>query len=193
MKIRFDSLAMGRFAAKFIVSLAIVLTMRGVQAHDAFDDVKCDGDAAAALSGKHLGEELDGALEKKHASIGFKAEGGEIISDDLNYAAWTMCGGSFHALERGNIIRSVVRADHSRGAPAFLGQCQLNGKPMSGLVLAVLKPSSPVEGHPSSNDHSLIPAERAWRIDEKKARFVETSANGMMCPRDGVATADGGP
>ena len=168
--------------------------MRDVQAHDAFDDVKCDGDAAAALSASIWAKNLDGALEKKHASIGFKAEGGEIISDALELRGMDRCAAARSMLlERGNVIRSVVRADHSRSAPAFLGQCQLNGKPMSGLVLAILKPSSPVEGHPSSNDHSLIPAERAWRIDEKKARFVETSANGMMCPRDGVATADGGP
>jgi hypothetical protein len=193
MKIRFDSLAAGRFAAKLIVALATVLTMRGVQAHDAFDAVKCDGDVAAALSGKHLGEESDDVLEKKHASIGLKAEGGEIISDDLNYAAWTICGGSFHVLERGNVIRGVVRADHSRSAPAFLGQCELNGKPMSGLVFAILKPSSTDDAHASARDHTLMPAARAWRIDEKSGRFVETSADGMMCPRDGVATADGGP
>jgi hypothetical protein len=193
MKIRFDSFATGRFAAKLIVALAMVLTLRGVQARDAFDAVKCDGDVVAALSGKHLSEGSDDALEKKHASIGLKVEGGEIISDDLNYAAWTMCGGSFHVLERGNVIRNVVRADHSRSAPAFLGQCELSGKPMSGLVFAVLKPSNADDGHASAHDHTLMPAARAWRIDEKNARFVETSADGMMCPRDGVSTADGRP
>lgn len=193
MNIRFDSTATRRIVARFVVALVATLTMRSVPAHDMFDTLKCDGDVTAALSGKHTGAEADEVAEKKHANIGLKAEGGEVISDDLNYAAWTMCGGSYHMLERGNVIRGVVRADHSRTAPAFLGQCEVNGKPMSGLVLAILKPSSPIEGHPSPNDHSLIPAERAWRIDEKNARFVETSASGMMCPRDGVATADGGP
>lgn len=193
MKIRFDPFATGRFAAKLIVALAMVSTLRGVQASDAFDAVKCDGDVVAAVSGKHLGKESDDALETKHVGISLKAEGGEIISDDLNYAAWTMCGGSFHVLERGNIIRSVVRADHSRSAPAFLGQCELSGKPMSGLVFAILKPSSIDDAHASARDHTLMPAVRAWRIDEKNARFVETSADGMMCPRDGVSTADGGP
>ena len=193
MKIGFDSFATAGSAAKLTVALAMGLMMRGVQAHDAFDAVKCEGDVAAALSGKHLGAESDDVLEKKHASIGLKVEGGEIISDDLNYASWTLCGGSFHALERGNVIRSVVRADHSRSAPAFLGQCELNGKSMSGLVFAILKPSGTDHGNASAHDHTLMPASSAWRIDEKSGRFVEISADGMMCPRDGVATADGGP
>lgn len=193
MNLHCDSTAMRRVVAGFVVALVVASTMRGVQARDAFDVVKCEGDVAAALSGKHIAEEFDDVAEKKHASIGLKAEGGEIISDGLNYAAWTMCGGSYHMLMRGKVIRSVVRADHSRTAPAFLGQCEMNGKPMSDLVLAILKPSNTDTGHASARDHTLIPATLAWRIDEKSGRFVETSASGMMCPRDGIATADGGP
>lgn len=169
------------------------LMLHQAQARDAFDGVKCDGDIVAALSGQHLGGELDDVLEKKHASIGLKAEGGEIITDDLNYAAWTICGGSYHMLARRNVIRSVVRADHSKSAPSFLGQCEVNGKPIPGVVFAILKPSSTGDIHASANDHTLLPAVRAWRIDENGGRFVETGADGMMCPRDGVATADGGP
>jgi hypothetical protein len=183
---------MSRTLLNIVVAFAIASIALDAHAHDAFDAVKRDGDVAAALSGKHMGEEFDDVVEKKHASIGLKAEGGEVISDALNYAAWTMCGGSYHVLERGNVIRSVVRADHSRSAPAFLGQCETNGKPVPGLVLAVLKPSSPLEGHASPSDHTLMPAQSAWRIDEKSAKFVEVSASNMMCPRDGVATIDGG-
>ena len=180
---------------RIVLNAAMLVTsgfmLQAATAKDLFDAVKCDGDVAAALTGKHFGNGGDEALEKKHSSIGLKDEGGEIINDDLNYGSFTICGGSYHMLVNKGVISSVVRADHSRSAPSFLGECKVDGKPLS-VVFAVLKPSSPMVGHGSENDHTLIPAERAWRIDEKSGKFVETSANGMMCPRDGIATQDGG-
>ena len=177
------------FKAAMIVAVGVVAWR--AEARDAFDAVKCGGDVAGALTGKRLGPGTDDALEKKHASLGLKDEGGEIINDDLNYGSWTICGGSYHMLLKGDVVNSVVRADHSRSAPSFLGECKVDGKPVS-IVFAILKPASPLVGHGTENDTTSIPADRAWRIDEKSAKFVETNATGMMCPRNGVATADGG-
>ncbi len=165
--------------------------LQQADAKDLFDAVKCDGDVAAALTGKHFGDAGSDALEKKHANIGLKNEGGEIINDDLNYGSFTICGGSYHVLENRGVVSSVVRADHSRSAPSFLGYCKVDGKDV-GVVFAILKPASPLVGHAAENDKTLMPAERAWRIDEKSGKFVETSVSGMMCARDEVATEDGG-
>ena len=160
MNVRSTSSEMRSAVAKVVIGVAVVLAIRDVHAGDAFDDVKCGGLVANALVGKHLGNGPVEATEKKHADLGLKHEGSDEISDSLTYEAWTLCGGSYHLLVRGDVIRGVVRADHSRAAPAFIGECKVDGKPMS-VVFAILKPSSPVVGHAAENDHTLIPARRA--------------------------------
>jgi hypothetical protein len=180
--------------AKLFVAFAIAVAMGDVHARDAFDDVKCGGLAANALVGRHLDNGPVEATEKKHVDVGLKHEGSEDVSDSLTYEAWTVCGGSYHLLVRGDVIRSVVRADHSRGAPAFLGTCEADGSPTSYQVFAILDGShTEAGGHISANDKTQLPARTAWRIDESKARFVETSASHLMCSRQGISTADGGP
>jgi len=37
-----------------------------------------------------------------------------------------------------------------------------------------------------------MPAVTAWKIDQETARFVKISSQGMLCPRSGVYTVDGG-
>lgn len=180
--------------AKVVIGVAVVLAIRDVHARDAFDDVKCGGLVANALVGKHLGNGPVAATEKKHADLGLKHEGSDEISDSLTYEAWTLCGGSYHLLVRGDVIRGVVRADHSRSAPAFLGTCEANGSPTSYQVFAILKtPDTASSGHASPDDKTLMPAETAWRIDESSAKFIQTSPSGLMCPRQGTSTVDGGP
>jgi len=175
---------------KLVAAFAFVLAGQHAQANDAFDVVKCSADVGAALLGKHLDNGAVAAIEKKHSALGLKHEGSDDVSDALSYENWTICGGSYHFLVKGDVIRSVVRADHSRNAPAFLGRCKLDGAPTSYAVFAVLK--APDSGHASAGESSL-PAQNAWRIDEAKAQFVPMSAAGLVCPRDGISTADGGP
>jgi len=190
---------MYRTLSKLVVVFAIALAMGNGYAHDAFEDVKCGGFVANALVANALvGKRLDNkpveAIEKKHADLGLKHEGSEEISDSLTYEAWTVCGRSYHLLVRGDVIRGVVRADHSRTAPAFLGACEANGSPTSYQVFAILKPSDAASArHASPDDKTLMPAESAWRIDESSAKFVQMSPSGLMCPRQGVSTVDGGP
>jgi hypothetical protein len=179
---------------RLVIAFAIALTIREVHARDAFDDVKCGGLIANALVGKHLENGPVSATERKHADLGLKHEGSDDVSDSVTYEAWTVCGGSYHLLVRGDVIRGVVRADHSRSAPAFLGICDASGSPTSYQVLAILKtPDAASGGHASPDDKTSMPAETAWRIDESNAKFVPMSPSGLMCPRQGVSTADGGP
>lgn len=194
MNIRFNSSQMRWAVAQVVIALATGLAIRDVHARDAFDDVKCGGLVANALVGKHLDNGPVAATEKKHADLGLKHEGSDDVSDALTYEAWTVCGGSYHLLVRGDAIRGVVRADHSRSTPAFLGTCEVNGSPTAYQVFAILKTPDPASsGHASPDDKTSMPAETAWRIDESSAKFVPMSPSGLMCPRQGISTVDGGP
>ena len=155
-------------------------------AGDAFDAVKCDGDVAKALAGRKIGNEAVAKIEQRHSAIGLKDEGAEEISDALSYQAWTICGASYHMLEKGGAIRDVVRADHSKQNPSFLGTCRIEGKATPYQVFAILDAND-------AKDASSLAASQAWRIDEPGARFVHIDTKGLTCPRDGIATADGGP
>lgn len=173
----------GALRVLVVVAMSIAPSCR---AGDAFDAVKCDGDVAKTLVGKKIGNEPVEQIEKHHAAIGLKDEGAEEISDALSYQSWTLCGASYHMIEKGGAIRDVVRADHSRKNPSFLGTCQVDGAATPYRVFAILDASA-------AKDASSLPASTAWRIEESGARFVHMDTKGMACPRDGIASADGGP
>lgn len=163
----------------FVVALAAAQT---ASAKDAFDAVKCDGDVARALMGAKISNEPVAAIEKRHTAIGLRDEGGDEISDSVFYQSWMICGASYHVLERGGVVRDVVRADHSTTAPSFVGTCKAAGVETKGPVLAILE----------AGDGDALHAKSAWRIDEAQASFVAIDAAGLTCPRSGIATADGG-
>ena len=173
---------LGWTARAVAVGAALMAMTQTLCAKDAFDAVKCDGDVAKTLIGTKSGNEPVVAIEKRHAAIGLKDEGGDEISDDVSYQSWTICGASYHLLERGGVIGDVVRADHSKSAPEFVGTCSVNGTPTKFQVLAIL----------DAGDADPLRAKSAWRIDEANAKFVSISTDGLACPRSGIATADGG-
>jgi hypothetical protein len=150
-------------------------------AKDAFDAVQCGGDVAKALIGNKIGDEPVATIEKRHAAIGLKDEGGDEISESLFYESWTLCGASYHLLVRRHVVRDVVRAEHSTSAPSFVGSCTVEGSQTPYSVLAIL------DAHPGGE---ALPAKTAWRIDETNAKFIAIDAKGMTCPRVGIDTAD---
>jgi len=164
-------------------AFVLIIAARNSRAADAFDAVRCDADVGKALVGKKIKNEPVAAIEKRHAAIALKDEGGDEISESLFYQSWTICGASYHLLERHDVVSDVVRADHSKSAPSFLGTCTVDGKETSYSVLAILDPSG---------KDDTLPAKTAWRIDEANAKFVAMDAKGLACPRAGIATADGG-
>jgi hypothetical protein len=93
-----------------------------------------------------------------------------------------ICGGSYHLLERGGVVRDAVRADHSKTAPSFVGTCKVDGVETKDPVLAILEMGAAAS----------LPVKSAWRIDEANAKFVGMETKGLACPRAGIATADGG-
>jgi len=173
---------LGWTARAVALGAALMATTQTVCAKDAFDAVKCDGDVAKALVGGKIGNEPVAAIEKRHAAIGLRDEGGDEISDSVSYQSWTICGASYHLLQRGNVVRDVVRADHSKSAPEFVGTCSTKGAATKFQVLAIL----------DAGDADPLRAKSAWRIDEANAKFVSIAPEGLACPRSGIATADGG-
>ena len=173
---------MGMFIGSLALVVGLVAATQMVSAKDAFDAVKCDGDVAKALVGKKIGDEPVAAIEKRHAAIGLHNEGGDELAESLFYQSWTICGGSYHLLERRGVVRDVVRADHSSAAPSFVGACKIDGIETKDQVLAILEAGAA----------DSLPAKSAWRIDEASAKFVGMDMKGLMCPRSGMATSDGG-
>ena len=72
---------------------------------------------------------------------------------------------------------------HSKTAPAFSGICQAKGRDLPDIILAVLDGSTATDP---------LPVKTAWKIDQKGAKFVPVSGEGLTCPRSGIITLDGG-
>jgi hypothetical protein len=181
---------------KLLVIVAALIGLSGsCQAKDAFDSLHCGSDIPKALIGKVLGNEPVINIEKRHQDLALKNEGATAISDSLTYVAWTICGDSYHLLERGGIVRDALLVDHSRTRPAFLGTCEVDGSPTPYLVFAVLDTAAPadVAQHFSPRDSTLQAAVSAWRIDEGLSKFIRLDKEQLRCPRDGISSIDGGP
>jgi hypothetical protein len=152
-------------------------------ASDGFEKVQCGGDIPTALIDQRTSNERVVTIEARHKAFGLKDLGADIISDHLSSVTWLICGTEYILLED-NIIRDVLPfPPHSKEAPAFTGVCQINGKDVPGLIVAVLNYRTGAEP---------LTASAAWKIDEKRAKFVTMSTDGLLCPRSGIFTIDGG-
>jgi len=181
-----------------IVIAAVLVSASAAYAGDAFEAVKCGGDIPSALIGKRLRVEPFADVEGRHRDVSLKSLGGDEISDDLNDAAFSICGKEFLLLlgAHARILDVLAFPTHSRTSPAFTaGNCQKDGKPLGDAVMAILDNHTAARStsHYSGDDPTLLPATAAWKIDEKAAKFVVISPHGVFCPRGGILTADGGP
>jgi hypothetical protein len=175
------------------MGLVLLAVASAAHAGDAFDGIACNADIGKALIGKKIGNEAVAAIEKRHAAIGLRNEGGDELPKSLDYASWAICGHTYHFIARNDVVQDVVRADHSPAAPAFVGTCD-DGK-ASYEVLAILKADGPPQAgrHYAADEKTKLPATQAWRIDDAHAKFVAMQSDNLMCPRSGISTSDGGP
>ena len=169
------------------VCCMLVLLLASMEAHalDGFEKVQCGADIPKALTGQRTSDEPVAAIEARHAALGLKNLGGSEVSDKLFSASWQICGKEFALiLDDHSVVRDVLQfPPHSKSSPGFMGACQVGEKKVSGTIIAVLKNEAGAE---------LLPAEAAWKIDEKSAKFVKTTTDGLRCPRDGIFSVDGG-
>lgn len=168
-------------AMKRTAAILLLTLVGSTQAHarDGFEQVRCDGGIARALAGRRGSNEPVVAIEARHKDLALKDLG---ASDYGRFSSitWSICGRDFMVLEdnRTNIVKDVLgMPPHSKASPAFEGRCKLGGKPMPESVVAVLR---------EQGGQDELPAEAAWRVDEKAVKFVKMPTEGLLCPRDGI-------
>ena len=182
----------------FGVAAGLLLFCGAAQARDSFDAIRCGADIPKLLIGKVMPAGTVVVTEARHKAIGLVDEGGEIVNDHLNETGWRICGRTYQMLtDDKDVMRDVILFPvHSRAMPAFSGICKIGGKDMPDSVYAVLDNrrgfDSDTGHHYGPGDTTLMPALAAWSLDEKHAKFVSVPVKGMMCPRSGLFTLDGG-
>ena len=175
----------------FVLLLLSILASTGrlspnvSSAADLFSGVKCDGDISKALIGGALSNERTSAIEARHKDLGLKDLGGSDLAGGLFLGAWLICGNEYQLImDKKLIVRDVLQfPKHSKASPEFLGPCKVNGKAQPGDIIAVLD---------NQGGGESLPATSAWKIDTKTAKFVKLATDGLLCPRSGIITADGG-
>jgi hypothetical protein len=166
--------------------LALICLGSGQAARaDEFAKLQCGADIPKALIGARSANERVVVTEKKYGKLGLKHLGADEISDNLSSINWLICGAEYIMLvDRRNIIGDVMPwPAHSKQSPAFSGICRRGGKESPEIVVAILDGTR--AGDP-------LPAAIAWKIDQPRAKFVKISTDGLLCPRSGIYTVDGG-
>jgi hypothetical protein len=174
---------MKTFFATLMLGLPLLCS---VYAGDGFEAVRCGGDIPKALIGRKGDDEPVVKIEERHKDLGLKDLGADLVSDDerLSLIFWQICGEEYVTLEYDDHCTDALKfPKHSKDTPQFDGFCELNGKELKEVVLAVLKRE---EG--AAKFHAL----QAWKIDEKKKKFIPLSTEGLLCGPDGISTEDGG-
>jgi hypothetical protein len=152
---------------------------------DEFQKVKCGDDIPKAVIGQRSANGPVVATEKKYHALDLKDLGGEEISDRLSTVNWMICGAEYILLiDRGGLVRDALAFPaHSKTAPSFSGICQMKGKDLPDIFVAVLD---------GANSADSLPVQTAWKIDQQHAKFVKVPGEGLSCPRSGISTGDGG-
>lgn len=167
-----------------LAAIALLFCSGDLRASDGFASVRCGSDIAKALIGRTMSNEPVVGIVARHKNLGLEDLGGTEISERLFLISWRICGDEYALLEDKDVVRDVLKFPaHSKDSPEFVGACRIDGKSTPGTIIAVL------ENHADAEN---LPAKAAWKIDEARSRFVELSGKGLLCPRDGVITEDGG-
>lgn len=170
--------------ASILMLLFLLFCSGSVYAGDGFESVRCGSDVPKALTGRKMSNDTVVVFEARHKDLNLKHLGAEEISESLNLVFWQVCGEEYAVLEDGDYVRDVLKfPKHSKESPQFVGFCQLNGQDLPDTVIGVLK---------NEEGATMLSAVSVWKIDEKQKKFVELSADGLRCGRDGISTADGG-
>jgi len=168
---------------KVVGSLILLLLSFATAYSDQFDKVRCGSDIPKALMGQRASNERVVVIEDRHKALGLKDLGANEISGRLSAVWWRICGAEYVLLEDDHVRDVLPFPSHSRDAPAFTGTCQINGKNVRDVIIAVLN-------NKAGNDP--LTASAAWKIDQQRAKFDKVATEGLLCPRSGISTADGG-
>ena len=104
------------------------------------------------------------STETRHKDLDLKDLGADEINDHMNTITWRICGNEYMVLESNTVIRDVIPfPPHSKSSPEISVPCVQNGVTIKEAVVGVLG------------------AKQAWKIDEKNAKFVKLSTDGLRC------------
>jgi hypothetical protein len=167
------------------ILVAIYLASGQASFADEFLNLRCDADILKALIGKRSSNGPVVEFEKKYRALDLKNLGADEIADGLSSVGWLICGSEYvELIDRRGLIRDVLPfPSHSKSSPAFSGICQVRGKDLPDIILAVLDGTATAD---------RLPVRTAWKIDQPHAKFIPVSSEGLLCPRSGIYTVDGG-
>jgi hypothetical protein len=167
-----------------VVALSsLIFVTNALRAADGFEAVHCGSDVAKALLGRTMTNERIVTLEDRHKDLGLKDLGGSEISEGFTMTSWLICADEYVILEERNVVRDVLKfPKHSKEMPEFVGPCQSNGHD-TGEAIGVLKNEYGVQ---------MLSVTAAWKVDQKRKKFVKLATEGLRCSRDNIVTADGG-
>ena len=172
---------------KIVNGFAFILLLScgsGLRAADGFDGIRCGSDISKSLVGRTMSNERIVIIQERHKDLGLKDLGGTGVSERLFLISWLICGDEYVLLEENDVVRDVLKFPrHSKDSPEFIGTGQLNGSDVPGTIIAVLK---------NDKDAKHLRAAVAWKIDEKRMKFITLQTEGLQCPRSGIITSDGG-
>jgi quinol monooxygenase YgiN len=170
--------AMLRF---ILLMLASFLVAGAAIAKDAFDAVTCDGDVAKTLIGASMPNTPVEALEKKYTKIALKDVGGDEVSDTVSYTEWSICGHSYHVLEKDDAVGDVLAVDTAGTYYGLFSGCTSGGKTVPSVVFVSLAKDASGAGAKIDLTNRSINGGKAWRVDEKKVKFVPMQTEGLTC------------
>ncbi len=151
-------------------------------AGDEFSSVRCGADIPKALIGKSVKHEKSRVIEDRHKDIGLQDLGGDEISNTIFMSSWMICGKEYFLLYVRGIIRDVLPfPGHDKSTPAFGAYCQVGGKEVPDYIYGVLEKKAGMEKYS---------VKAAWKLDEKRKKFVAVPVEGMRCPRGEIFTVD---
>jgi len=150
-------------------------------AGDEFSAVRCGADIPKVLMGKSAKKEKVRLTESRHKDIGLQNLGGDEVSDRIFVSTWRICGKEYFLLHQRGIIRDVLLfPEHNKDTPAFGGYCSVDGRDVPEYIYGVAENKGGMEAS----------VRAAWKVDEKRSKFVEMPLAGLRCPGSEIFSVD---
>jgi hypothetical protein len=174
-----------RHLTSILLSSLLLVCGEAFGAQDCFNGVRCGGDIPRALRGGFMPDDTVVTIENRHQDLGLADLGADELEKGWSLISWRICGSEFMLIvDDRSVVRDVLKIPpHSKITPESSGPCTLNGADIPGVVVAIL------DQHAGGAN---LPATAAWRVDEKKGKFIPLPTAGLLCSRVGIFTVDGG-
>jgi hypothetical protein len=162
-----------RRAARLLTVLALAAACGNAAAGDGFEGITCSSDIVKLMPGRHLTNEPIDKTQARHKDLDLINLGGDELEWGFN-TGWGICGEKYFMLiDQRAIVKDVLKLPpKSEGIP-FQAVCK---SPQGDQDLLGIMQDQP--------GAKYLPAKVAWKIDDKKKKFVAVPVDGLTCPRD---------